>query len=111
MVAHDVLPSYFNEADLYVSSSYSDGTSVSLLEAMACGRPVIAYKKGGVQETVKPGVIGEFFSEQSKDSLISVLKEFSHGKYNKEDCRKQAEKFDLKTFNERIARFVAGIKS
>jgi len=35
------LPRYYRAADLYVSASHSDGTSISLLEAMACGRPAL----------------------------------------------------------------------
>ena len=51
-VPHPLLPEYFNEADLYVSTTYSDGTSVSLLEAMACGLPVIATEGYGNNEWV-----------------------------------------------------------
>jgi glycosyltransferase involved in cell wall biosynthesis len=35
------LPNYYRMADLYIAASHSDGTSISLLEAMACGRPVL----------------------------------------------------------------------
>lgn len=40
-LSNESLPAYLNEADLYVSASPTDGTSISLLEAMACARPVI----------------------------------------------------------------------
>jgi len=40
-VPNNDLPEYYNAADIYVSSSLSDGISQSLLEAMACGLPVI----------------------------------------------------------------------
>ncbi len=40
-VRNEELPKYLNSADIYVSCSLSDGTSVCLLEAMACGLPVV----------------------------------------------------------------------
>lgn len=40
-VRNEELPKYLNTADMYVTSSFSDGTSVSLLEAMACGLPTL----------------------------------------------------------------------
>ncbi|MBM7023166.1 glycosyltransferase [Treponema sp. Marseille-Q4523] len=46
------------------------------LEAQACGRPVIAYGKGGVCETVKDGVTGVFFSEQTADSAKEAIERF-----------------------------------
>jgi len=57
-VPHDTLPDYFNEADLYLSSSYSDGTSISLLEAMACKLPVIVTDLPSNREWVTPGTNG-----------------------------------------------------
>lgn len=43
------------------------------VEAMASGRPVIAYGSGGVLDTVVPETTGLFFSEQTADSLIEVV--------------------------------------
>src|SRR5205807_5249096 len=57
-VLHPSLVDYFNEADIYVSSTMSDGSSISMLEAMACGRPVIVTDGFGNPEWVKPGQNG-----------------------------------------------------
>jgi glycosyltransferase involved in cell wall biosynthesis len=46
------------------------------LEAMACGRPVIAYGVGGALETIVPGVTGLLFSEQRPDALATAVKQF-----------------------------------
>lgn len=40
------------------------------VEAMASGRPVLAFGKGGVLDTVDPGITGLFFNEQSVESLV-----------------------------------------
>jgi glycosyltransferase involved in cell wall biosynthesis len=52
------LPAYFRAADLYISCSQSDGTSVSLLEAMASGLPVCVSDIPGNREWVQAGVNG-----------------------------------------------------
>ncbi|MBB6486240.1 glycosyltransferase [Rhizobium lusitanum] len=46
------------------------------VEAMASGRPVIAYGRGGALETVIPGVSGVLFEQQSADALIDAVHEF-----------------------------------
>ena len=46
------LPDYYRAADLYISTSHSDGTSISLLEAMACGCPVLVSDIPGNREWV-----------------------------------------------------------
>jgi glycosyltransferase involved in cell wall biosynthesis len=52
------LPGYLNDADIYISTSLSDGTSQSLLEAFSCGMPVIVTDVPANMEWVKDGVGG-----------------------------------------------------
>lgn len=68
------------------------------IEAQACGSPVIAYKGGGVLETIVPGKTGEFFWPQTTEALIETLKSFKPDKYSSTDCRTNAEKFSLQKF-------------
>jgi len=56
------LPDYYRSADVYVSGSYSDGSSVSLLEAMACGMPVIVSQIAGNMEWIQSKQQGETFT-------------------------------------------------
>jgi glycosyltransferase involved in cell wall biosynthesis len=76
------------------------------LEAMASGRPVIAFGEGGALESVVAGVTGEFFSQQSVDSLVAVLKNFNPAKYNPKTIRAHAMKFDVEKFKNRIREIV-----
>ncbi len=65
------------------------------IESMAAGRPVIAYKKGGVTETVIDGKTGIFFDKPNANSLndaINIL-EKTYERFSVDACRKQAEKF------------------
>ena len=44
--------------DLFVMSSVTEGLGTSLLDAMACGRPIVATAAGGIPEVVEDGVTG-----------------------------------------------------
>lgn len=49
---------------------------IAPIEAFSAGKPVIAYKKGGILETLKEGINGVFFDEQTKESLKKGLEKF-----------------------------------
>lgn len=70
---------------------------LSALEAQACGRPVIAYGKGGHTETVTSKT-GVFFKQQSVDSLIDAIKKFETKRYSSNNCRHRAQKFSHTAF-------------
>ncbi len=64
------LPDFYRAADLYISTSHSDGTSISLLEALACGTPVLLADIPGNREWVStPGEVGWLFRDGDVDSL------------------------------------------
>lgn len=68
------LPGAYCAADLYVSPSHSDGSSISLLEALACGRPVLVSDIPSNQEWVQPGLTGELFEDgRIKDLKKKIL--------------------------------------
>ncbi len=76
------------------------------VEAMAAGKPVIAYGKGGALETVVGGVTGEFFDRQTPSAIINEIKKFNPKKYKLEACRRQALKFSEGKFKRKIKFFV-----
>ncbi len=51
-VPEDEMVTHFQASDVYISASHSDGSSVSLLQAMACGLPVIVSDIPGNREWV-----------------------------------------------------------
>jgi len=76
------------------------------LEAMAAGRPVIAFGKGGSLESVVEDVTGEFFHNQTVDSLAKVIKNFNPKKYNPQVIRNHAKNFDKEIFKRKISKFI-----
>jgi len=88
---------------------------IAPLEAMATGKPVIAFGRGGVLETVVPwepgndSATGFLFSEQTVEALVDAIRRFEANahRFNPKTLRARAEAFDRPLFKERVAAFVA----
>jgi glycosyltransferase involved in cell wall biosynthesis len=72
------------------------------LEAQACGRPVLAYGKGGALETVNDGTTGKFFGTQTTESLIEAIESFEDSEWDTGAIRKHAEGFSRDNHKNRI---------
>lgn len=74
------------------------------VEAMAAGKPVIAFEKGGLLETVVDGKTGVFFNEPTVDSLKRALRLFivKEKSFDYKAIRRHAEKFSKKIFQDKI---------
>ncbi|OQA89886.1 MAG: GDP-mannose-dependent alpha-(1-6)-phosphatidylinositol monomannoside mannosyltransferase [Elusimicrobia bacterium ADurb.Bin231] len=79
------------------------------LEANASGRPVIAFAAGGALETVKEGVGGTFFREQTVLSIMEAVKRFEQNEkiFASNTIRKNAILFDEQHFKRNLNKFVA----
>lgn len=76
------------------------------LEAAASGRPTIAFKAGGVLETIIDGVTGLFYDEQSVEALIGAIKRFETVQFDKIAIKNHAQKFSKEVFKDRIRSFL-----
>jgi glycosyltransferase involved in cell wall biosynthesis len=76
------------------------------VEAMASGKPVIAFGKGGALDTVVEGTTGVFFHEQSVDSLSAVVRSFRSEMFDPHAIRAHAEQFDRRVFVQRLEEFL-----
>lgn len=79
---------------------------ITALEAMTLGKPVIAYRAGGVLETVIEGVTGEFFNMQEAESLATTLAQFNPSNYKSQACKTQATKFSKQKFRQELDEFI-----
>lgn len=68
------------------------------LEAQACGKPVVAYAKGGALETVKDGVSGIFFDRQTPEALEHAIHEAALHPWDPALIRRHAEAFGTEAF-------------
>jgi len=108
-----VLQDKMQRAKAFVFAAEED-FGISVVEAQACGTPVIAYGKGGALETVRDlsssRPTGMFFEEQRTESIIAAVEEFdTHAsRFVAADCRANAERFSAAHFRER---FFAHVRS
>jgi L-malate glycosyltransferase len=72
-VSQNKLPQFYQAADLYLSASHSDGSSVSLMEALGCGLPVLVSDIPSNREWVVDGEQGWLFADGDDTSLGSRL--------------------------------------
>jgi glycosyltransferase involved in cell wall biosynthesis len=76
------------------------------VEAMASGKPVIAFAKGGALETVLPGATGLLFGEQTADSLGDAVRRFDEGKFAPRHIRAHALQFDRANYRRQMKEFI-----
>lgn len=101
----EVVKKYMSECKALLFPGEEDFGIVPV-EAQSCGRPVIAYGKGGVLDSVIDGKTGIFFKEQTVESLKEAINKFETMKFDKEEIRKHALEFDESVFQEKIRKFV-----
>ncbi|HUT04337.1 MAG TPA: glycosyltransferase [bacterium] len=77
------------------------------VEALASGRPVIAFAAGGVLETVEDGKTGVLFPEQTPASLIEAIHRSESLRLEPEKLREAAQKFDAAVFKQRIGKLIS----
>jgi glycosyltransferase involved in cell wall biosynthesis len=93
-------------AKAFLFASVDEDFGIIPVEAMGAGLPVIAYKSGGLKETIIDEKTGIFFTELSVSSLTAAIKKFEKLKFDPKVCRKQAEKFSKERFVKEIKEFV-----
>jgi len=79
---------------------------ITAIEAMASGRPVIAYNAGAATETVINGLSGKFFNEQTWEGLAEAVINFKDRDFKPEEIQKYAQKFSKERFKKEIKTFV-----
>lgn len=81
------------------------------LEAMASGRPVIAFRRGGALETVADGLSGLFFDEQTEDSLLAAIEyfELKQHSFEPQKIRQYVKKFEKDRFKQEFKELVDSI--
>jgi glycosyltransferase involved in cell wall biosynthesis len=99
------LLSLMREAKALLFPQHED-FGMTVLEMNACGRPVIAFAKGGALETVIDGVTGVVFTEQTVESLTEAMCRFETISFDSNRIRRHAEKFSKQRFHERIRQIV-----
>lgn len=93
---------YYQQCDALLFPQEED-FGISIVEAQAAGKPVIAYNKGGATEIIDEGRTGLFFSNQTTNSLIKAIKQFKKRKYDRNECQKNADRFSEEAFSKKFS--------
>jgi glycosyltransferase involved in cell wall biosynthesis len=91
-------------AKAFIFPSDTEDFGITPVEAMMMGTPVIAYKSGGVLETVSEGVTGVFFTELNTESLVNAIKASEKIKWNEKNIFKSVRRFSGVRFIKDIKR-------
>ncbi len=100
----------FSGAQAFINPQEED-FGITVLESMAAGRPVIAYRKGGATETVIEGKTGLFFETQTASDLVAAVKRFKNYQFEPKEIKAYAENFSVDNFKRRIRDFISQHKN
>ena len=104
-VDEEKLPELYANCKGFLFPQMEDAGIVPL-EAMASGRPVIAFNQGGSLDTMVEGKTGIFFGEQTVESLGAAIRKFEPMTFDPQAIRKHAEQFDIEHFKEKILKYI-----
>ncbi|HAM87999.1 MAG: Glycosyl transferase group 1 [Candidatus Falkowbacteria bacterium GW2011_GWC2_38_22] len=100
-VSNDERNRLYSKCSAFINPQRED-FGITMVEAMASGRPVIALNQGGATETVVEGETGIFFNEESADSIIHAIKRFDTASWHPEKIREHALRFSKANFTREL---------
>lgn len=106
-----ILRDYMQKAKAFIFAAEED-FGITLVEAQACGTPIIAFGKGGALETVKgreePQATGIFFHEQTKEAIIEAVYKFEKckDKFSPNLIRENALRFSSERFRKEMEQLI-----
>ncbi len=101
------LKELMQKAKAFVFTAEED-FGIVVVEAMACGTPVIALNKGGTAETVIDGKTGILFDNQTVEDIKNAVRKFEsiQDTFNHKEISEYTQKFSRKIFEEKIKQYV-----
>lgn len=101
------LKDLFKKAKAFVFAAEED-FGITIIEAMSCGTPVIALKKGGTAATVIDGINGIHFNDQTALSIKDAVERFENKKniFDYKSIAEYTKQFDRKIFEDKIKKFI-----
>ncbi len=104
-ISDEELKKIYSRAQAFIFPQEEDFGIVAI-EALASGRPVIAYRAGDVEEHIENEKSGIFFDRQTEKDLIQAIKKFQKTNFDTHYIRQQALKFDKERFKTQIKKLV-----
>ena len=101
----DIISDYYSRCRAFIFPGEED-FGITPLEAMASGKPVIAYGRGGALETVIDGQTGFFFHSRDPEALVEAVLRSEKTKWDSLAIIDHAKKFDISNSRDKLYRFI-----
>jgi glycosyltransferase involved in cell wall biosynthesis len=100
--AHEEIPLWLNASDIFVLPSIDEGVPSSILEAIACGKPVVASNVGGIPDIILTNEIGFLIPPRNPKALSNAILEAIDKHWDSETIRKHAMQYSIENITNRI---------
>ena len=104
-VSDEKLADYYARCQAFIFPQEEDFGIVAI-EAMASGRPIIAYRGGDIPEHVEEGKTGVFFDSQTAEDIIKAVRNFNSSDFDPTYIREAMKKFDKNLFKDKIKNYI-----
>lgn len=104
-VPDEKIADYYAKCRAFIFPQEEDFGIVAI-EAMASGRPIIAYRAGDIAENMDEDKVGIFFDSQTPEDIVAAVEKFKDEDYDPAYIREKSKKFDKVIFKARIKDYV-----
>ena len=108
---YNVIPTWMNASDIFVLPSLNEGFPAVIPEAMACGKPVIGTRVGGIPDAISSDNVGILVNPRDPESLAQAILEALNRRWEPEKISDYAQKYSLKNVVKQILRVYQKILS
>jgi glycosyltransferase involved in cell wall biosynthesis len=105
-VSDEELAALYAGAAGFVALAREEDFGMSVVESLACGTPVVAFRGGGFLETVREGENGYFVESVESQEIVKKVELLLKKKWDKKAIQKTASMFDRKVFESGIRKVV-----
>jgi glycosyltransferase involved in cell wall biosynthesis len=90
---------FFCKAHVFVYPSYHEGMPIAVIEAMACGLPIVATRVGGLPDLVMHGANGLLVDPARPDQLVSALRKLSNNNHCLHSMHEKSYQFAFERYD------------
>lgn len=108
-IPHEHLPHYYNMADVLVLPSDMEGVPMVVLEALACGTPVVASNVGGIPDIITNGVNGILVEDLSTKNLTRSITRVLDLKNDRKTISNTVDRFSSEKFVFSLNKIIEGV--
>lgn len=104
-VSDEKLPEYYAECKAFIFPQEEDFGIVAI-EALASGRPLVAFRGGDIPEHLEDGKMGVFFDKQTSEDIVEAVGRMKNMDFDPEYIRSKVIGFNKEVFKEKITKYV-----